>query len=133
MGRFLKTQNPQKMIKTEAEKRSLRLKNKKNEEIPLQEREIVSVVDPNPDPQHWPSAGGLFVWIRIRTSGDLIRNLGPHLRTSNPELNPGFSPRSCYIKGGVGCDTRVKPAVWRPEIWDMVYRNYYVKHVYNVY
>jgi hypothetical protein len=39
---------------------------------------------------------------------------GPHLRTPNPGLNPGLTPRICYIKGR---ETRVKPGVWRPEIW----------------
>jgi hypothetical protein len=40
----------------------------------------------------------------------------PHLRTPNPEFNPGFTPCICYLKGGMGW-SRVKPEVWRPEIW----------------
>jgi hypothetical protein len=40
---------------------------------------------------------------------------GPHLRTPNLGFNPGFTPCICYIKGWG--EPRVKPGVWRPEIW----------------
>jgi hypothetical protein len=40
--------------------------------------------------------------------------LGPHLRTPNPEFNPGFTPAFVIYKGG---EPRVKPRVWRPEMW----------------
>jgi hypothetical protein len=39
-----------------------------------------------------------------------------HIRTPNPGFNPGFTPRICYIKEW-GDEPRVKPGVWRPEVW----------------
>jgi hypothetical protein len=48
---------------------------------------------------------------------------GPNLRTPNPGLNPGFTPRICYIKGGG--NPRVKPRVWRYEIWAQMCRKYH--------
>jgi hypothetical protein len=35
----------------------------------------------------------------------------PNLRTPNPGLNPGFNPTNA------GGEHRVKPGVWRPEMW----------------
>jgi hypothetical protein len=40
--------------------------------------------------------------------------LSTHLRTLNPGLNTGFPPFYITIVRG---DPRVKPGVWRPEIW----------------
>jgi hypothetical protein len=47
-----------------------------------------------------------------------IAVLSPHLRTPNPGLNPGFTPPFLYNK--CGGKLRVKPGVWRPEIWVQV-------------
>jgi hypothetical protein len=38
-----------------------------------------------------------------------------HLRTPNPGSNPGFTPHLLYNK--CGGELRVKPRVWRPEMW----------------
>jgi hypothetical protein len=48
----------------------------------------------------------------------LWRSLGPYLRTPNTGFNPGFIPRNWGMK--VGGEPRVKPGVWRPEIWSQV-------------
>jgi hypothetical protein len=39
---------------------------------------------------------------------------GPTSQDAKPRVQPGVHPRICYIKGG---EPRVKPWVWRPEIW----------------
>jgi hypothetical protein len=44
---------------------------------------------------------------------------GPHLRTPNPGLNPGFTPPP-HLLYKKGVKPRVKPGVRRPEIWAQV-------------
>jgi hypothetical protein len=36
---------------------------------------------------------------------------------AKPRVKPGVYPHICYIKGGGGCEPRVEPGVWRPEMW----------------
>jgi hypothetical protein len=43
-----------------------------------------------------------------------VSYLSPNLRTPNPGFNPGFTP--FYITNARD-EPRVKPGVWRPEMW----------------
>jgi hypothetical protein len=45
-------------------------------------------------------------------------NQSPHLMTPNPVLNPGFT--SPIFRTNVGVEPRVKPEVWRPEMWPLL-------------
>jgi hypothetical protein len=40
--------------------------------------------------------------------------LSPNLRTPNPGFNPGLTP---ILYNKCGGEPRVKPGVWRPEMW----------------
>jgi hypothetical protein len=50
----------------------------------------------------------------------VISKLGPHLRTPNPGLNRGSPPYLLYKREG---EPRVKPGVWRPEMWALFKRD----------
>jgi hypothetical protein len=56
----------------------------------------------------------------------------PHLKTPSPGFNPGFTP--FYITN-VGDELRVKPGVWRPEMWaqekkiELTYAIWWIKNL----
>jgi hypothetical protein len=55
--------------------------------------------------------------ICVSSSGRRVWYTGPHLRTSNPGFNPGFTPRICYLKGGVNPGLNLGVGVLRFGLW----------------
>jgi hypothetical protein len=56
--------------------------------------------------------------LRISNSRTVfLAEQSPHLRTPNPGFNQGFNPPPPLYVTNVGGELRVKPRVWRPEMW----------------
>jgi hypothetical protein len=63
---------------------------------------------------------GIHWWKKNRGSNIFayIRRIqSPHLRMPNPGFNPGFTP---LLYNKCGGEPRVKPGVWRPEMWAQI-------------
>jgi hypothetical protein len=59
----------------------------------------------------------LNCWMRTKVNPQTpFRALSPNLRTPNPGFNRGFTHPPFYVTN-VGGKPRVKPGIWRPEMW----------------